>query len=73
VEFPDPDTLEIDCQQLQCILENDQPIRLVDCREREEWDICHLERAELRPLSLFGQQFAAGQITFSPEVPVIIY
>lgn len=29
--------------------------RLIDCREADEWQLCHLEGAELVPLSQFGE------------------
>jgi rhodanese-related sulfurtransferase len=32
----------------------DQKPRIIDCREPDEWAICHLEGAELVPLSQFG-------------------
>jgi len=32
----------------------DKP-RIVDCREQDEWQICHIEGAELVPLSQFGE------------------
>jgi rhodanese-related sulfurtransferase len=29
--------------------------RMIDCREQDEWQICHIEGAELVPLSQFGE------------------
>ncbi len=31
------------------------PVRLVDCREEDEWQICRIQGAELVPLSQFGE------------------
>jgi len=37
--------------QLKELLENGKDFVLVDVREQNEWDICHIEGALLRPLS----------------------
>ncbi len=29
--------------------------RMIDCREQDEWQICHIEGADLVPLSQFGE------------------
>lgn len=34
----------------------DQAIRLIDCREEDEWDICHIDGAELMPLTRFDEE-----------------
>jgi len=31
-------------------------VRWIDCREADEWQICHIEGAELVPLSQFSEQ-----------------
>ena len=31
-------------------------LRLIDCREQDEWDICHIDGAELMPLTRFGEE-----------------
>ena len=36
-------------------LEESQPVRLIDVREPDEWEICRLPRAELRPLEDIAQ------------------
>ncbi len=41
---------EIGPRQLLQWLEEGQPLRLLDVREPDEWEICRLPRAELRPL-----------------------
>jgi rhodanese-related sulfurtransferase len=41
---------EIGPRQLLQWLEEGQPMRLIDVREPDEWEICRLPRAELRPL-----------------------
>lgn len=49
---------------------SDKP-RLVDCREDDEWKICHIEGAELIPLSQFAE--LARQRFIQAEEPVILY
>lgn len=34
----------------------DDAVRLIDCREEDEWDICHIGGAELMPLTRFGEE-----------------
>jgi adenylyltransferase/sulfurtransferase len=38
-------------KELQTRLQAGDPVRLIDVREEDEWAICHLEGAELVPLS----------------------
>lgn len=71
--LPPTDTLEITCAELAALREPGAgiPIRLVDCRELDEWDICHIEGAELCPLSTFAEQ---GPKRYADEtLPIIIY
>jgi adenylyltransferase/sulfurtransferase len=35
------------------LLDSDEDVRLIDCREEDEFAICHLKRAELLPFSRF--------------------
>lgn len=35
------------------------PFRLIDCREEDEWAICHIDGAELMPLTRFGEEAMA--------------
>jgi adenylyltransferase/sulfurtransferase len=44
--------------------------RLIDCREQDEWDICHIEGAELMPLSNFVE--AAGKLT-DKDAHLVVY
>ena len=37
----------------------DDAVRLIDCREQDEWDICHIDGAELMPLTRFGEEAEA--------------
>ena len=36
---------------LKRLLDSDEAVKLIDVREQQEWDICHIEGAELKPLS----------------------
>lgn len=48
-----------------------QTIRLIDCREEDEWQICRIQGAELVPLSEFGELIA--QRFTDPNQHVIVY
>jgi len=51
--------MEITCQQLAARLNHptqDKP-RVVDCRESDELNICHIEGAEHCPLSKWGEHW----------------
>lgn len=41
-------------EQLKELLANRDKVRVIDVRERDEWDIGHLEEAELFPMSSFS-------------------
>ncbi len=49
----------------------EQKPRIIDCRESDEWAICHLEGAELVPLSQFGE--LAPQRFQDTQQHVVIY
>jgi rhodanese-related sulfurtransferase len=69
--FPNQDTLEITCAELQALRTAGSSFRLVDCREDDEWQFNRIEGAELVPLSGFA---AAAQVRFSaPEEKLVIY
>lgn len=69
--WPSPDNLEISVPELHALRQSDTLLRLIDCREADEWDICHLEGAELAPLSRFAQE-AAERFAETP-LPIVIY
>ncbi len=52
---------EIDVEELKQLRDNAAPLRLIDCREDDEWHICHIEGAELIPLSRF-QDLATARL-----------
>ena len=44
---------EIGPEDLKDLLDAQSPVRLVDCRENDEWHTCRIEGAQLIPLSQF--------------------
>jgi rhodanese-related sulfurtransferase len=62
---------EISVREAAALLATAHPPRLIDVRERDEWDICRLPGAELLPLSQFAEM-AAEQLT-DPAQPLLIY
>jgi rhodanese-related sulfurtransferase len=48
------------------------PLRLIDCREPEEYAYCHIEGAELVPLSDFAEQARLHGL-LDETLPVIVY
>lgn len=64
--------IEISVEDTSALLQSDRgSFRLIDCREQDEWDICHIEGAELMPLTRFGEE-AAAKIT-QKDQRIIIY
>jgi rhodanese-related sulfurtransferase len=47
--------LEITSGEARALIDSGEPVRLIDVRELDEWAICHLQGAELIPLSRFVQ------------------
>lgn len=70
--LPNLEDYEISPKKLQALLEK-QPsaVRLIDCREVEEFDLCRLEGADLIPLSQFGE-LAPGLLS-GEQKPIVIY
>ena len=62
---------EISVTEAKARLASTAPPRLIDVREQDEWDLCHLPGAELIPLSRFGE-LAAERFT-DPAEPLLIY
>ncbi len=64
--------LELTVEDLNERLEGGKPagLRLIDCRELDEWHICHLEGAELLPLSHFMEEVKLKLTDPSQEILV---
>ena len=46
---------EISGEELKELLDGQKPLRLIDCREDNEWHTCRIEGAQLIPLSNFAE------------------
>ena len=76
--LPSADEYEITPAELQTIFaeENNTSVRLIDCREEDEWAICRIESpgerpTELIPLSRFAAE--APEKLGEESRPVVIY
>jgi adenylyltransferase/sulfurtransferase len=72
--LPDPSaTMEVSCSEVATwatLPENERP-RLLDCRQPDEWDICHLDGAQLLPLGDFPSRIEA--LKEGVERGVVVY
>ena len=50
--------LGISVQETKKLLDLGSPLRLIDVREADEFDICKIQGAELIPLSAFAEEFS---------------
>lgn len=48
-------------------------IRLVDCREEDEFAFCRIKGAELIPLSRFGEEVTRKLLRSDDPRPVVVY
>ena len=72
--FPPVDEFEIDTAGLSALRESNEPLRLIDCREDDEFAFNRIEGAELIPLSQFAELAPAKLIGEAAEqTPVVIY
>ena len=67
-----PRALEIGWDELQPALESDVRPRLIDCREPDEWVICHIDGAQLVPLSTFVEN-APGKLGPDKDQWLVVY
>lgn len=66
--------MEIDVQSAAALREagdGQERVRWVDCREADEWQICHIEGAELVPLSRIPEQ--ASLMWPDPKQRIVVY
>ncbi len=72
--LPPADEFEIDAVGLNALRVSAQPLRLVDCREDDEFAFNRIEGAESIPLSKFAELAPAALIGEQAEqTPVVIY
>ncbi|MBP7948259.1 MAG: rhodanese [Verrucomicrobiales bacterium] len=64
-------TLEIRCDELLQRRNAGASLRLVDCRERDEWNFCRIEGAELIALSEFAAE--APRRFAGEQRPIVVY
>jgi adenylyltransferase/sulfurtransferase len=69
--WPDPATVEIGPEAVAALRTAATPFRLIDCREPDEWDLTHIEGAELLPLSIFADKYP-GTLP-DQEEPIVIH
>ena len=73
-QLPDPfATMEVTCREVAAwaaLPEPERP-RLIDCRQPDEWDICHLDGAQLVPLGEFPYRLEA--LKEDTERGVVVY
>ena len=73
--LPSSDSLEISVEETARLLgENsgDHAIRLIDCREEDEFALCRIPGAELIPLSRFPEE-ARNRLLSDQARPVVVY
>jgi rhodanese-related sulfurtransferase len=60
---------EYTVQEVAALLKSEQPPRLLDIRERAEWDIVHLQDGQLLTDNLLDE--VLGE--WSPDTPIVCY
>ena len=73
-KLPALEDFEISPAKLKDLREGERSpaIRLIDCREEDEFTLCRIEGGELRPLSNFAQE-AETHLFNDLETPMVIY
>lgn len=61
---------EITVKELKQRLDNNDPIVLVDCRERDEYEYCRIEGSVLIPLSEFEKR---AEKELNPDSEIVIH
>jgi rhodanese-related sulfurtransferase len=62
---------EIPALETKTLLDRGEKLRLIDCREKDEFALCRIEGAELIPLSIFAG--VAREHLADLHEPIIIY
>ena len=73
--LPPADSLEIGVEETARLLGEDSEdgaIRLIDCREEDEFALCRIPDAELIPLSRFPEE-ARNRLLSDQARPVVVY
>ncbi len=72
--LPSPSDYEITPEELAALREDtaSPAVRLVDCREEDEFALCRIEGAELVPLSRFAAE-APPKLLREDAGPIVVY
>ncbi len=62
----DSGSWEITAEELKALLDSKKPVKVIDVREQNEYDICHLEGSKLIPLSQFTARI--GELDSADEL-----
>lgn len=74
--LPDDEQFEITVQEVAALrADADSPVRIIDCREDDEFAYCRMEGAELIPLSRFAELAETRLLAEEGETaaPVVVY
>ena len=63
-------TEEVSPEELKPLLDAGA-VRVIDCREEDEWHLCRIEGSQLVPLSEFAERVAAWEA--DDEVGIVVY
>lgn len=63
--------IEIDCRTVKARLDAGDPLVLLDCRERNEYDFVRLETARLVPMSELSQR--VGELDELRDAEMVVY
>jgi adenylyltransferase/sulfurtransferase len=69
---PSPDSpIEIDCRQVNSKRNADEEFLLLDCREKDEHELVHIESAQLLPMSEIAGR--AEELAEHRDAEIIVY
>ena len=63
--------LEVDCQSVHQQLASGEELVLLDCREQDEWDLVHIQGADLVPMSTLAE--SGAKLEPWREKPIVVY
>lgn len=72
----DAGALEVSCREVRQLLDDEQPVALIDCRREEEWETCRLEGALHVPLDeLLSRADEVREVVTSagPGATIVVY
>lgn len=67
-----PLPLEITWEELRDARASETKPRIIDCREADEWEICHLDDVQLVPLSQFAE-LAPARLGTNHDQWIVVY